>query len=262
MPRLHPERLPPKKLPTEKLKSLQTARIRLKKDAPIVTGKTGLITRENISRVIERWSVRKKRPIASFDKLIRDPKEPERFHTIPATEITRRLAQKELLKSIKNIPLAERQLKIIQELLDHRRQKINGTDINLRPDYSLLMMELVNGIGEKKTLKILDTINKRAVAIQTLSANEIKKGGQTSDIFINIPGAVNGLKMRFEMDMENKNAFVGRLNEFINQRRGDIHQLTQSNLESKERHIKVLRVQLKTAVMERVKFQMKNNLLL
>jgi len=248
------------RLPAKELSQLNNARARLKKDAPIVTGKMGLNTRENISRIINRWITRKQRPIFSFDKLIRDSKEPKRFHDIPATEVTRRLAQKELLKSIKNIPLARRQVKIIEELLDHRHQNIPGTTINLRPEYSLLFVELVNGLGEKKTLKVLDTITKRSLAIQRLNTIEMKTGGPISDVFMNIPGSVHGLKTRFEMSMENKHNFIGSLNEFIDQRRGDINQLKKSNLTSKERHIRILREQLKTAVMERVKFQSKNDL--
>jgi hypothetical protein len=114
------------------LRKLSRKRKELGKDSPIITTRRGLITGKNISRVIQRWSKRKKRTVESYDKIIKDSKIKGRFHNPNAVAVTNRLAQKELMKALKGIPLKQRQTRLIQQLLDYRKQLIPRTNIELR----------------------------------------------------------------------------------------------------------------------------------
>jgi len=164
------------------------------------------------------------------------------------------------MASIMNIPLAPRQKRLVEKLITARDLKIPGTNISSSRPTSLIFMELINTIGEKKAKLVLEKLAKRAKAIQRLTTKNQKAGKYKSDIFNNVGSQVGRLSVEFELEIENKTNLVNRINGFITQRRGDITILEQSNVPNKEFYIKKLRQQQRDAIQQRVNFQMKNEL--
>ncbi len=226
----------------------------------IKTTKKGTVTKRNMQRVINRLSKKKGFETMSFDKVLRKSKIKGLFLETTATQVAIRFAKNELMASIMNVPLAPRQKRLIEKLVISRDLKISGTNISSSRPTSLIFMELVNTIGEKKTRLILEKILRRAKAIQRLNVKNQKVGKYRSDIFNNVGSQVGRLYEEFKLEIENKPDLVNRINGFINQRRGDIALLEQSSILNKEFYIKKLRLQQRDAIQQKVNFQMKNEL--
>lgn len=228
----------------------------------IKTTKQGTVTRRNMQRIIKRQSIRKGFAVCSHDKVLRDYKAKDHYLETNATQVARRFSKNELMASIMHIPLAPKQKRLIEKLITSRELKIPGTNISSNRPNSLIFLELVNGLGEKKTRLILERLTKRAKAIQRLSTKDIRNGRYRSDAFINIAPTIGMLVFEFDSEIKNPNEFVKRINSFIDQRRGDIVLLEQSSVLNKEFYIKKLRQQQRDAIQQRVNFQMKNDLAL
>ncbi len=247
-------------MPRVNVKSLSKARKKLKKDGPIVRTKTGLITKKNTLRVINRWSKQKGYTIESPDKIIRNVKNKGKFLDINSVSVTARLAQRDLLNGLKSFKLKKEEILTIERLLSQRIQKIPNTNINIRQETPILYMKLLNQVGEKKTNDILRKLNKRSIAIRDLSQKEIRKKNVKSDVFINISQIINPLMVEFEMEMYNKNDFLKRINSLYKEKLSDIEQIKSLDIPNKKTYETILRNQLKEIVFERVKFCIDHNL--
>ncbi len=225
----------------------------------IIRNTRGLVTKKNISRVINRWSKRKGFVAKSYDKVISDSKNKGRFYEITTVQVATRLALKDLMKGI-TIPLNSRQKKLIERLIMDRPQKIPTTNINLRPDKILFILELINSLGEKKTHQIINSVFKRSKALQRMAQQESLKRDIPSDAFINVSQNVGAIALELEINLLQKEQTIGQINDFISQRRGDLNFLQNSNIKNKEFYIQKLRLQMKEAIMEKIKFQINNNL--
>jgi len=116
----------------------------------IKTIKQGTVTKRNMQRVVERQSARLKYETMSHDKVLRDSRIKGHFLETTATQVAIRFAKNELMASIMNIPLAPRQKRLVEKLITARDLKIPGTNISSSRPTSLIFMELINTIGEKK----------------------------------------------------------------------------------------------------------------
>lgn len=233
---------------------------RAKKQSTIKTTQRGTVTKRNMQRVVKRQSERLNYEAMSYNKVLRDAKTKGHFLGTTATQVAIRFAKNELMASIMNVPLAPRQKRLIEKLVISRDLKIPGTNISSSRPTSLIFMELVNTIGEKKTRLILEKLVRRAKAIQRLNVKNQRTGKYKSEIFNNVGSNVGRLSEEFELEIENKPDLVNRINGFITQRRGDIALLEQSSILNKEFYIKKLRQQQRDAIMQRTDFQSKNDI--
>ena len=136
-------------------KSFLEARKKRGAGPPIVSKRGARITSENIAKIHDNYHTKKGFHVLSHEKIV---------GKIPATQVLARFATKDLLKSVSKYNLHHKEKRILESLINPRNILIPGTQINIRPTQSLLILELLNRLGEKKTYSLLGEISNRAKA--------------------------------------------------------------------------------------------------
>lgn len=228
----------------------------------VISGKRGLVTRKNIKRVIDRWNKQKGFVVESHEKIVRDAKTKGQYYNATATQVARRFVLRDLLKPVERLGLDIRQKKLLEKIILDRPQKIPNTNIDLRPNTSLLTLELINSLGDKKVSHLFDVVLKRSMAIKKLADKEVKSRKIPSDVFVNVYSTVWAAQSELEMDLKSKKNFFNKVTDHITQRKGDLTVLKNSDVPNKEYYLKKLNQQIRRASIERVRFQMENKLTL
>jgi hypothetical protein len=181
------------------------------KDAPILRGPNKRIRPSTIINVAKRWKERLGYSVRSHDK-------PNKNYHYNAKNVAQRLAVHELMNPLKRLHLDAKTWLTVERLLHHRNQKVKKSEIPVRSQPDVLLLKLLNSVGEQKTLQILDIISKRSQDIQKAANSEKIASKSDSDAFSNIGPSVTLIHQMLEMDLANKPDFVNRIQADLHQR--------------------------------------------
>ncbi|HNV01612.1 MAG TPA: hypothetical protein PKK60_04260 [archaeon] len=210
----------------------------------ILLGARGGITRKKLRQVVERMKQQKEmktkpmyiEKIESYDRILG-----ERIQ-VSATDISTRLVRKYLMKPFRKNDLTEHQRKIISSMILQRpNQVIPGTKIPLRPDITVLLLDLLNSYkknGYEKTRETLQILANRGKALSKMT----EKSKTLTDVFHNISPRVHTPIMTLELFSEND--LVAEVKSLIPKRVKDLEELKNHRIKFKEIYVKEIEQQI------------------
>jgi hypothetical protein len=230
----------------DQFRKVTAARKKLGKDGAIFLRKGGEITSATIVKASKRWNTRKGHTMMSYDEPIKG---------IKASDVALRLVSKEILRAADKINMPPETKSIVRQIAEHRELTIAGTKIRANRGMDLLVIKLVNRVGEKKALQIIRLMQKSTLRARKLLSKKgiIEKTGM-SDAFANMPTRYSSIMLELEMDMENKHELANRLKDPIQERKKDIAKLEGMDVPNKQTHLKNLREEKSEAIIELTRF--------
>ncbi len=214
-------------------------------DGPaILLGSRGGITRKKLRQVVERMREQKEmktnpayvEKINSHDKILGE-KIP-----VSATDISTRLVRKYLMKPFRKNDLTEQQRKIISSIiLQKPNQLIPGTKIRLRPDITVLLLDLVNSYktgGYEKTKEAVQILANRGKALTKMT----EKSKLLTDVFHNVSPRLHTPLMTLEIFTEKD--LVAEVTNLISEREKELEELKRQRIKFREVYVKELEQQI------------------
>ena len=236
----------------QKLRKITATRQKLSKDQPIFLRKGGEITSAGVIRVSQRWNKRKGHTVMSYDEPIRGIKSPV---------VALRLVSKQILRATDKTTVSPKAKAIVKQLAEHRDLMIPGTRIRANNGIDLLMLKLVNQVGEKKALQIVRLMQKSALkARKHLTKKGVSEKTGRSDAFGNMPLTYSVLASELELDMRTKTELSSRIKELIEERKKDLERIKTMDIINKQMHIHNMRAEIRDAIVELTKFKFDHDL--
>jgi len=222
---------------------------------PIILGATGGITRKKIRQVEERLI--KKRNLHLETKILHIKSSDNimliKGAKVNATNLATRFSLNYLMKPLK---INEAQKKVLKSIILHRAQNIKGTNIPLRPNLELMLIEFTNLFGEnghRKAELIAQKLTNRAKNLIKI----VKKSKTECDLFYNAATPA-GLMELYLSDYTPKEFAQHTLN-LICKRELELKELKETNIPQKERYVKLLAEQILNAKRARLRYIQNNN---
>ena len=226
-------------------------------DPAIILGKKGGLTRKKINQIEERL---RKKVMEKEGKEINKLKSTDNVLMrkglkVTSTDLAARMLTKYFMRPflIQN-KLSHNQIKALEAIIRNRTRVIKGTNIQLSPNLTLLLLKFSNTLGEngyKKAKELSKLLTERGKSLSKM----IKKSRTISDMFYNVYPRVATTEQFLNQPPE---IFAKDIRESIIQRMKDLEQLNKINMPQKERYVKQIETEIKEAKENYILFRQNN----
>jgi hypothetical protein len=242
---------------SEREKTIQRAnevRAKMGKDSGIFLGKHRLVTKDVARTIYERWRKRKGERVVSHTKVSKNSR---------AQEVAKRLIAKNILVQLNHFRLTDSERNIIEKLVMRKQNEItaevNGKkyDLIIGEPTDVLILSLINRLGNKKTEQIIERILERS--------NEILDGAkngprESTDIFHNANVNIHTIKNHFDLLTLSNETMVEDISKEINRMKNEEHILNESGHPNKKMLVEKIRRVNNLAEKELYAFKVTHNL--